>query len=426
VRHYIFSLFILLFTIFPISTCFAENINLNCSSAILIDAKSGNILYEHNAYEKSYPASTTKVLTALIALSQETDYSKEVIPSHYAVYSVPAGSSIAYFSEDEKLTFEQVLYGLMLPSGNDAANILAEHISGSIENFADLMNKKAIELGAKNTHFINPNGLHDENHYTTAYDLSLFAKEAMKIEKFREIVSTYHYVMPSTNRSNEDRDFYNTNKLITPNGEYFYEYATGIKTGYTSVAKNCLISSAEKNGVELICVVLGGLNTSNNKSAVYTDTINLLNYGFDQYKSCNILNKETVINNLSIKHAKDKIPLTVVNESAIDTVILKDTTPVFEEAISYDYELIAPIKKGDIVGTISYYQDDSCVGSSNLIADNDIEKESMLLYWFRTICKILLYIILSIILLGILLRLFNEIRKKIKRSKRHYKNHPRI
>lgn len=353
----------------------------------------------------------------MIALNNETDYSKEIIPSHYAVYSVPAGSSIAYFSEDEKLTFEQVLYGLMLPSGNDAANIIAEHISGSIEDFANLMNTYAKELGAKNTHFLNANGLHDENHYTTAYDLSLFAREAMKSEKFREIVSTYHYVMPSTNRSDTNRDFYNTNKLLLPNNEYFYEYATGIKTGFTSAAKNCLISSAEKDGVELICVVLGGLNTKNNKSAVYTDTINLLNYGFEQYENYTILEENSNISTMSLKYSKNKVPLNIINESTISASILQNSTPDFDEAISYNYELKAPIKTGDIVGTITYYLNNSYVGSSNLIAANDVEKEFVIFYYFRKVATFLLYVILSVIILGVCLRLFNEIRKKIKKLK---------
>ena len=413
-KRYIFAL------LFLFSFCFAENIDfeLNCDSAILIDAKTGNVLFENNAYKKSYPASTTKVLTALVALNNETDYSKKVIPSHYAVYSVPSGSSIAYFSEDEELTFEQVLYGLMLPSGNDAANIIAEHISGSIDEFANLMNNYAKELGAKNTHFVNANGLHDVNHYTTAYDLSLFAREAMKLEKFREIVSTYHYVMPSTNRSDTNRDFYNTNKLLVPNGEYFYENATGIKTGFTSVAKNCLISSAKKDGVELICVVLGGLNTPNNKSAVYTDTINLLNYGFEQYEKYTILNKNSNISTMSLKYSKNKVPLTIVNDQDIVTNIQKETTHNFEEAISYNYDLKVPIKKGDIVGTITYYENDMCIGSSNLIAANDVEKEFLLFYYFRKIATLLLYVILCVIILGVCLRIFNEIRKKIKKSKR--------
>jgi len=416
VKRYIFAL------LFLFSFCFAENIDfeLNCDAAILIDSKTGNILFENNAYEKAYPASTTKVLTALIALTEETDYSKQVIPSHHAVYSVPSGSSIAYFSEDEELTLEQVLYGLMLPSGNDAANILAEYISGSVDEFANLMNLRAKELGAKNTHFVNANGLHDANHYTTAYDLSLFAREAMKMDKFREIVSTYHYVMPSTNRSDTDRDFYNTNKLLVPNGEYFYENATGIKTGFTSAAKNCLISSAEKNGIELICVVLGGLNTPNNKSAVYTDTINLLNYGFEQYEPYTILSKNTDISTLTVKRSKNDIPLSVINETSIETIIQKNSTPNFEQAISYNYDLKAPIKKGDLIGTISYYNDDICIGSANLIANNDIEKESSIIYYGRKILKIFFYIILGIISLGISLRIFNEIRKYFKRS-RYYR-----
>ena len=297
----LFSFFIL----FSIS--YADiDFDINCSSAILINAKNGDILYEYNAHDKSYPASTTKVLTALLALENEDDYSKEIIPSHYAIYSVPVGSSIAYFSEGENLTFEQVMYGLLLPSGNDAANVIAEEISGSISSFVNLMNTRAKELGAKNTNFVNPSGSHDNKHYTTAYDLSLFAKEALKHDLFRKIISTPSYTMPSTNRSATERTFTNTNKLLAPNHQYYYEYATGMKTGYTSNARNCLIASASRNGVELISVVLGGTTTSNNKSAIYTDSRNLLDYGFSCYEKTIIARSGSVIDNITPKKSKNK------------------------------------------------------------------------------------------------------------------------
>ena len=414
-KKYILTILSLLL-LFSIS--FAEvDFKVHCSSAILINAKNGEILYESNAYDKAYPASTTKVLTALIALQNEKDFSKEIIPSHYAVYSVPSGSSIAYFSEGEKLTFEQVLYGLLLPSGNDAANILAEDISGSISKFVELMNDTAKDLGAKNTHFTNPSGIHDNDHYTTAYDLSLFAREAMKYDKFREIVSTYKYDMPSTNRSDEVRTFVNTNKLIHPSYQYTYEYATGMKTGYTSSARNCLISSASRNGVDLICVVLGGTTTDNNKSAIYTDSRNLLDYGFSCYKKSTIAHSGELITQTTPKRAKDDATVVALLKDNIRMVHKSDEEPTYTNIIELNENLTAPIQKDDVIGKISYYNGDELIAESKLIAGNSIEKEPWYSILISFILKIIIFLfaLLLTLILGILI--FNKILKIKNRNK---------
>lgn len=381
------------------------------SSAILINAKTGDILYEYNAHDKAYPASTTKVLTALIALQNISDYSKEIIPSHYAVYSVPVGSSIAYFSEGEELTFEQVFYGLLLPSGNDAANILAEEVSGSVSKFVELMNDTAKELGAKNTNFTNPSGIHDNNHYTTAYDLSLFAREAMKYDKFREVISTQKYTMPSTNRSNTTREFINTNKLLNPNHQYYYDYATGMKTGYTSNARNCLISSASRNGVDLIAVVLGGTTTDNNKSAIYTDSTHLLDYGFSCYEKTLIAKEGNVIEQFIPKRSKNDTAVVAVLKDNIKMIHKTNETPEFTQTVNLSPDISAPIKKGDKLGTISFYDNYGLIAESDLIAGNTIEKEPWysVLFWF--IVKTILVIVGAFISLIIFLIIFNKIRK---------------
>jgi len=402
----IFSFFTLL------SISYADiDFDINCSSAILINAKDGEVLYEYNAHDKAYPASTTKVLTALLALENEDDYSKEIIPSHYAIYSVPVGSSIAYFSEGENLTFEQVMYGLLLPSGNDAANVIAEEISGSISNFVSLMNTRAKELGAKNTNFVNPSGSHDNNHYTTAYDLSLFAKEALKHDLFRKIISTTSYTMPSTNRSSTERTFTNTNKLISPNHQYYYEYATGMKTGYTSNARNCLISSASRNGVELIAVVLGGTTTPNNKSAIYTDSRNLLDYGFSRYEKSIIARSGSVIKNITPKRAKNDEVLTVVLKDNIHMVHKTDETPEFTTKVNLAEKLTAPINEEDVVGTIEFYKGEELIAESKLIAGNSVEKEPWYSILFNIIKTIIFLIIGLFISLIILLYIFNKIRR---------------
>lgn len=409
------KLLLLFFSLFLINISFAAtpNFDVYCNSAILIDARTGNVLYEKNSNQQAYPASTTKILTAYIALTQIGDINTEIIPTKNAVMSVPVGSSLAYFSENEKLTLEQVLFGLLLPSGNDAANIIAEYVSGSNSNFAELMNVTAEKLGATNSHFVNPSGWHDNEHYTTAADLAKIAYNAMKIPKFKEIVSQTRYVMPETNVSKVKRTFINTNKLLS-SGEYYYEAATGIKTGYTSQAGNCLVASASKDGVELISVAMGGNTVPVGKSAVYLDTINLLNFGFENYHNNQLVAQSNLITTITPKKAGKKT-LDIVTDSSINVLVENGDTPVFDRIISLNEKIVAPIKKGDVLGTLTYTQNDEVVGIVNLVAKTDIEKE----HWFFVLLKVLLYLAISVIILGVLLRLFNDIRKIAKKRKKN-------
>lgn len=414
-----FLIILSLLFLFSTSIAATPNFDVHSNTAILIDAKSGNVLFEKNANQKAYPASTTKTLTAFIALEKIANLEEEIIPSHQAVYSVPAGSSIAYFSEGEKLTAEQVLYGLMLPSGNDAANILAEHISGSITEFAKLMNETAKRLGAENSNFMNPSGLHDDMHYTTAADMAKIARSAMQNPTFREIVSKSKYTVPPTNVSSKSRTFNTTNKLLLP-GEYFFEYATGIKTGYTTQAANCLIASASKDGVDLITVVLGGNNIPVGKSAVYTDTLNLFQFGFDNYFNKVLVAEEKIVKTITPKKAKN-VSLDLITENEINITLENGDTSIFDENITLNDNIIAPIQKGDVLGTISYSKSGTIIGYSNLLAKNDIEKEPW--YWVlgRGLMNILLGLlsfVVCVILLGVMLRIYNEIRKKLKKRRK--------
>ena len=205
--------------------------------------------------------------------------------SSTALKAVPATYTTSNIQVGEKLRVEDLLYTMLIPSANDAANVLAEHVAGSISGFADLMNEKAQEIGCKNSHFMNPSGVHDENHYTTAYDLSLIAKYAMNIEMFRKIVTTTTYTLPSTEAyPKEDRTFTLSNSLLNPNFKnYYYEYATGIKTGYTNPAKDCLVASAKKDDVEFIIVVLGDGYIDGVLREKYIDCKTLFDFAFDNY-----------------------------------------------------------------------------------------------------------------------------------------------
>ncbi len=234
------TLILIIIPIFlPVSFSFAstEDVYVDAPVALLMDSASGKILYERNAREKRFPASTTKIMTAILAL-ENRKLTDTATVSENAVSTIPYSYTIANLQIGEVLNYEQLLLVLMLPSANDAATVIAEDIGGSVEGFASMMNQKAREIGCENTNFVNANGIHHENHYTTAYDLALIGQYAMKNEQFRKIVSSVKYTLPTTEKyDKEDRIFTNNNRLINSNSSNYYQYATGIKTGYTDPAR---------------------------------------------------------------------------------------------------------------------------------------------------------------------------------------------
>ena len=398
------------------------------SEAILImESSTGKIIYEKNGYEQKYPASTTKILTAILAI-EHCNLDEMATASEFAINSIPSGYSTANIQIGESLSVRDLLYALMLQSANESAVVLAEHISGSQEAFADLMNQKAEEIGCKNTHFVNPNGVHDEDHYSTAYDLALIAKYAMQNETFREIVKTTSFTLPATSAyPSNTRTYTNTNNLIIYDNRnrpdnYYYEYATGIKTGYTSAAKNCLVSSAEKNGIEYICVVLGASITYGNSgsiSARYVDTINLFNYAFDNYSFRKLKFANTNIQTIEIENAtKDtkNLDLLIANDIDIFVSIDNQDNSNIEPEIILKEGLQAPIAKGDIVGTISY-EVEGLRYTTDLIAGSDVEefKQSYILLYVLVAIVILIIIILFI-------RYYNKKKKFINRRNKYISN----
>ena len=228
--------------------------------AVLIEASSGTVLYEKNSKQVLYPASTTKILTAIIAI-EKCDLNETAIASKNAINTIPSNYAIADIQVGEEFTIEQLLNVMLVHSANEAANVIAEHVSGSIEEFAKLMNDKAKEIGCTRSNFVNANGIQNENHYSTAYDMALIAKYCMKNDKFREIVGTQECKLPATNIYPNVRTFKNNNNLIDKNDKYYYEYCIGGKTGYTKEAKNCLVAMSKKDNMELISVVLKGETT---------------------------------------------------------------------------------------------------------------------------------------------------------------------
>ncbi len=250
---------------------------VEAEGAVLMDAITGTVLYEKNANHTYYPASITKIMTGLLA-AEHCSLDEVVTYSHDAVYTVPVGYANIAAVEGEQMTVEDCIYALLLPSANDAANALGEHISGSIEAFSQMMNERAAQLGAKHTHFVNPSGIHNEEHWTTPYDMAMIMRGCALNETFMQIDSAQTYVLPPTQLQEEERPMANLHRMLFPAREEYYEYVLGGKTGYTTPAGNTLVTYAEKGDMKLVCVVMHSMD------ATYEDTKVLLEYGFNNFR----------------------------------------------------------------------------------------------------------------------------------------------
>lgn len=396
----IITLIITLFSLYTLS--FADttenDFQIYSSGSVLIDAKTGKILLQKDMNKKLYPASTTKILTAILAI-ENLNLDSKLTASRSAVMAIPSGYSNAGIKAGESLSVSDLLEMFLIHSANEVGYIFAEEISGNIDNFANLMNKKASELGCTNTHFTNPSGIHDVNHYSTAYDMALIAKYCMQNETFRNIVNKKSCKFSATDLYPEERYFKNTNSLLDSSNRYYYEYAIGIKTGFTTQAKNCLIAGAKKDGIELIAVMLGAEATENGQSGRYVDAKNLFDYGFENYKIMDFLKEGSQIKNIEVKNAtKETKKLNLIAKSSLsatfqtnfDISTLVPTIEIFEN-------INAPIAKDTVLGKVSY-NIDGIVYESDLIAENDVIKSNLLEIIFQVILAIIVLILIVVIL----------------------------
>ena len=402
------------------------------TSALIMDAGSGEILYEKNAYERRDPASVTKIVTCMVAL--ETLDLDEKITVDFDVSN--SGTSIN-LKKGETLTVEQLLYGLMLPSANDAAVVLAKAAGGSVDNFCDMMNERAARCGAKDTNFTNPNGLNEPiqpKHRTTAYDLALITKEAMKNQKFREIVSTVDYTIPKTNKS-KTRKFNNSNRCISDGvtklplpdymeakGFYKYEGAIGVKTGYTSTAGSCFVGWAKRDETDLIVVVLN----SSTYETRFEDAIELWDYAFSKYYTYMAASAKDTLDEFRVKHgAKGEVAVSVAED--LDVTLNKgyDSAGITTEIIPAARKVQAPIKKGDEVGTIVVYKDGEAVMQKPLVAKENVEKGGILSYVGipdEDVPLFLISVVVTLILIFVIYNVYRRYQYKQKRRRRAQMN----
>ncbi|MFW6269457.1 MAG: D-alanyl-D-alanine carboxypeptidase family protein [Bacillota bacterium] len=333
-------------------------------NAVVIDFETGQVLYDKNMHIKTFPASLTKVLTTIIAI-EEGNLDDIVTVSRKAAYQ--EGSSI-YLKEGEKIQLEELLYALMLASGNDASVAVAEHISSSVDDFAVLMNEKAKMMGAQNSNFTNPHGLPDTNHYSTAYDMGMIMRYAMKNKKFREIAKTKNITI-SWSGNDWGRGLRNHNKLL-----FSYDDITGGKTGYTKAAGRCLLASASRDGREVIVTVLNDPND-------WLDVRNLLDYGIEGYKKKKVFDKGDILFQIDWEDSKEET-LDLLASDSVEVLIPKGGSLKLKKEIFLDKELELPIKKGDVIGYTIISDGEKEISKVSMLANNDLNYNSIFLrFW---------------------------------------------
>ncbi len=349
------------------NTPWPEGPSVFAESAIVMEASTGLILYEKNIHTKHYPASITKIMTSLLAVENSTP-GEIVTFSHDSVYKVEADSSRLWIEVGEQLTMQQSLYSILLESANDVAYATAEHIGGgSLDNFIQMMNNRAKEIGATNTNFMNPHGLHDDNHYTTSYDMALITREAMKNDSFRKIFAARTSQIPPTNKQTETRYLRNHHRFILKQ-DYFYSDCIGGKTGYTSKSKFTLVTVAKRGDLELITVIMRD-DTSQHQ---YTDTQKLLDFCFDNFSIYPLANLEGT-QNLESSPFFTRYNGMLSDSNAIVTdengyVVLPNNASIEEASKEVSFFTDRnELEDNNIIGAITYTYQDKYVGGADIL-----------------------------------------------------------
>ena len=406
------------------------DIHLEAKAALLVDGATGTVLLDQDAHTKQYPASITKVMTALLVFEAiergELRLSDPITASANSVAGLPDDASTADIVAGETLTVEQLLYCLLVVSANEVGNILAEAVSGSVTAFVADMNQRAQELGCENTHFVNTSGLPDNEHYTTAWDIYLFTKEAMKYDEFMTICNAKAYEVPATNKS-DARELHSTNYLISnwrATG-YLYDGAQGIKTGSTDSAGYCLVSSAIRSGRQLISVVLGARimqdENGDMKVGSFTETSRLFDWGFKYFVTKTVLTAEEIIQEVPVALSKETAQIAVHPAYTAEAVLPINVTPeTLQRTVTlYEDVVDAPVTAGQELGSITLSYDGVDYVTVPLLAVADVNASRFLIvkhalkeFFSRTIVKILLVVlVILVVLIGLFGKTFMRRRR---------------
>ena len=400
-------------------------------AAIVMDATTGQVLYEKNSDVGKYPASITKVITVLIALEHNLNLDQVVTMSENAIWGIERSSTNIGLDVGEQLTIRDLMYATMVNSANECAYALAELVGGDVENFAKMMNQKAEELGCKHTHFVTPNGLHDDDHYTTAYDMALIMRAAIQNDQFREIAGTVSYTIPPTNLTDESRPLWTGTKMINPANPYYYEYCEGGKNGYTTDANNTLVTFAKKDGLELICVVLDcdGLKYT------FSDSKALYNYCYNNYMYFYPLSdfsfstdenetedKNYILNNYynSLNHelinlSVDKNYCMLIHKST-DTTKIEKQINLFDKATNNTLGEINFLYNGETIGSTPITNGSTAL--SSLIENTREDEEVVTKTPFKSTLLRIICILAGIVILFLLVTALRRIVQEKRRNER--------
>lgn len=412
-----------------------ESITVDATAALLIDLDSDQVLYDQDADQQRYPASITKVMTALLTLEAvgrgELDLSTEVTVDAAALSDITEDSSTANLKAGEVISVKNLLYCLLISSANEAANILAMTVCGDIPTFVERMNQRAQELGMTGTHFVNPHGLHDPDHYSTAWDIYKMTKQAMTHAAFREIVSTSYYTVPATNLSAE-RSLINTNALLT-SGKYpgyTFSGTIGVKTGSTGQAGFCLVAAAQKRGHTLVSVVLGAENPTDSKGNVqrkqFSESKKLLDWGFTNFTSATLLDQDSYLQEVPVRFSSDTTHV-VLRPTQEVTALVPGTYDKerLELRLHLDADVAsAPIQAGDVLGTVTviYAGEEYAVVDMAAVTDVSFSPFVAFVSSVNTVLgniyvRLMLLIALVFVIIGFVRR-FQEYTKEERRAKR--------
>ena len=388
--------------------------DVDAEAVYFINLDTGKVIYEKDADKKVYPASTTKIMTALLALENIPDLDTPQIELKLYIQNALSGTgaSLAGILRGETFTPRELLYAALLPSGNEAAMMLGDYVGdGSLDYFAEMMNEKASELGAVNTHFVNASGMHDDDHYTTAYDMYLITMAALENETFREIVSTNYYYAGEDQNGNP-LHWNTTNFLISPGSTYYYPYATGVKTGTTDEAGRCLVSTAEKNGYHYLMVMMGAPQYDSNgekleENMVFKQTIELYDWAFSSFSNKTLIEKDVGVGEVPLKLARGGKDYLLIKSGEVFTDLLPNEIEASSITMELDLPAVvnAPIKEGDQVGTIRLMLAGEEIGSVPAVAAEDVDASliATLIDQFKRLFRsflakfIVVFVILSII-----------------------------
>jgi len=353
------------------------------NAAMLIDLNSGVTLYEWDSYEKNYPASLTKIMTCWLAL-EHGNLNDVLTVSETALQNLHESGSTSGLMEGEQMRLEDMLYCMMLESANESCNVIAEYISGDVPSFVNLMNQTAAELGCIGTHFANPHGLHNEEHYTTAYDISLIVRAALENEDFVRISSAATYDLPATNLQ-EGRELSTTNKLLVDSigSGYYYSKASGIKTGFTTPAQCCLVSTADDGNLKLLCIIMGApLIQDEHENWVYRnfpEAINMFEFGFNHYNISTVMSTLYPVAEVTVNQSAGAQTVALAPTSEVRTIIDENYDPkeIILDVSLPSTSVDAPVAAGDVLGSVTVSYQGMILGHSDLAAITSIERSEI-------------------------------------------------